>query len=253
MEEQSKQVDTEAASTEQFQSAAGHGASWFRLIIVAAAALAFDLWSKAWAFDSLDSDEIRTFIPGFVTFRRSLNEGALFGMGKGMSSIFILASFLAIGFVVYLFSSTSRRQPIMHFALAFILAGALGNLYDRVFCKVDRITIAPSESTTGWSGLMKIVEGPDTPEGQILVGEPPDGANAQLMPLDNISEMEKFGVVRDFIKFEPQIKGRDLWPWVFNIADSLLVVGVGVLVVGFWRSPVPHSSAASQAESTASS
>lgn len=253
MEQPSKQAESSEAVSNQFDTAVRHAGSWLRLIIVAAAALAFDLWTKAWAFQSLESDEVHTFIPSLITFRRSLNEGALFGMGKGMSSVFILASFLAIGFVVYLFASTSRRQWIMHIALAFILAGALGNLYDRAFVVVDRITIAPSESTTGWTGLMKVVEENDTPEGQILVGEPPDGANARLMPLDDIDQRERIGVVRDFIKFEPQVKGRDVWPWVFNIADSLLVVGVGILVIGFWRSPVPHASASRKAESAASS
>ena len=26
----------------------------------------------------------------------------------------------------------------------------------------------------------------------------------------------------------------DIWPWVFNVADVLLVVGVGLLLLNFW-------------------
>jgi lipoprotein signal peptidase len=41
-------------------------------------------------------------------------------------------------------------------------------------------------------------------------------------------------VVRDFIKFKPRIAGRDVWPWVFNVADVALSVGVGILLIHFW-------------------
>jgi len=38
--------------------------------------------------------------------------------------------------------------------------------------------------------------------------------------------------VRDFIKISQKwFGGRDLWPWVFNVADMLLVGGVAVLAV----------------------
>ena len=51
--------------------------------------------------------------------------------------------------------------------------------------------------------------------------------------------VKQMGVVRDFIRMEPRIKlGRlefDIWPWVLNIADALLVFGVGLLMLNFWR------------------
>jgi lipoprotein signal peptidase len=38
------------------------------------------------------------------------------------------------------------------------------------------------------------------------------------------------GFVRDFIKIPTHwLGGRELWPWVFNVADMLLVGGVAIL------------------------
>jgi lipoprotein signal peptidase len=57
---------------------------------------------------------------------------------------------------------------------------------------------------------------------------------------DQVVRRWQQGVVRDFIKMEPRIPlggGRHLevWPWVYNIADVLLVVGVAILLFNFWR------------------
>jgi hypothetical protein len=53
-------------------------------------------------------------------------------------------------------------------------------------------------------------------------------------------------VVRDFIKIEARIGERTLWPWVFNIADALLVAGVSILLLNFWfdRGRPTHKDAA---------
>jgi lipoprotein signal peptidase len=60
------------------------------------------------------------------------------------------------------------------------------------------------------------------------------------------------GVVRDFIKMEPKITIGDrsfaIWPWVFNIADVLLVTGVGLLLLNFWRERKAEKKAMAQAK-----
>ena len=50
-------------------------------------------------------------------------------------------------------------------------------------------------------------------------------------------------VVRDFIKFEVKIAGREIYPWIFNVADAMLVVGVGILLMNFWRERKHHEPA----------
>ncbi len=138
--------------------------------------LAADLWSKHWAFHVM-TDKRHILIEDCLSFQRSLNPGALFGMGQNWSPLFIGASLFAMVFVVYVFSRSTRHQRSFHVGLGCVLAGALGNLYDRLF---------------------------------------------------------NDGKVRDFIKIDLRIAGHDIWPWIFNIADVLLVIGVGLLMINIW-------------------
>lgn len=204
---------------------------------VAALVLALDLWSKRWAFAQLGSAETRTIIDGTLEFRRSLNAGAVFGSFSGRASLFVIASILALGFVLYLFTRSSRKQYGLHIALGLVLAGALGNLYDRTFIIADIVHVqarsGPPEMIIG-----SAIE--DNENQTVRVGDWPDGNHARTFRRSEVT-MKKQGVVRDFIKFVPKfpawvpkLAGRDIWPWVFNIADSALVCGVGVLLVSAW-------------------
>lgn len=195
-----------------------------------AVALAADLYSKHWAFRVLDSQELRTVVPGVLAFRRSLNSGALFGMGAGRGPVFILASIVALGFVVYLFWHSEARQRGLHLALGLILAGALGNLYDRVFMVADILTL-----TTPPGYVIGVIVPDCDPPPKVCLGSFPDGANPRAYGDDEIVARDHVGVVRDFIKLEPTLFGRQLWPWVFNMADAWLVAGVGILIIDFFR------------------
>jgi signal peptidase II len=63
----------------------------------------------------------------------SLNEGALFGIGQGLVAVFATLSILAAFWIVYwLFFRGAARDGWLTFALACIMAGILGNLYDRL-------------------------------------------------------------------------------------------------------------------------
>ena len=70
------------------------------------------------------------FVPRRLHFRAMANQGAVFGIGQGQRAVFIAVSVLAIAFIFYLFS-TSGRQRFYQFVLGLLLAGVLGNLYDR--------------------------------------------------------------------------------------------------------------------------
>jgi len=203
-----------------------HACLWSMAIL----GLVADLWSKSWAFSTLDPAKPHPVIPGALEFQLSLNAGALFGMGAGRSSVFIIASMAALAFVLYLFAGTSRRHWGVHVALGFILAGALGNLYDRAVQRFDCVRFDGGKA--------------------LLIGElvaEPDAATVAIRPWDapervirhpraeGVAEVRRVGVVRDFIHFVPKIGGRALWPWVFNVADVLLVAGVGMLLIAYWR------------------
>lgn len=192
---------------------------------VAAAGLAVDLWSKQWAFHTLRQGGRWIIIPHMLEFQTMLNPGALFGIGSGQTTLFLLASLLALGLVLWMFARSPARRWGLHLALAGILAGALGNMYDRVFV---RLVERPVASARGPIYLQQFEE-----NGRIIAREyPPDiDGIRQVLP----QRREEAGFVRDFIKIPTSFLRRELWPWVFNVADVLLVVGVGFLAVHLWR------------------
>ncbi len=218
----------EQPTEEQFRSAFSDPIAHVRLWVVAVAALALDLWSKSWAFANLGPYDVREVVPKVFEFRRSVNPGALFGMGKGLVPLFIVASFAALGFVLYLFATSSYRQKWLHLSLSLVLAGSLGNLYDRSFIIVDKVVL-----TDGSDRVCRIVEN-DPEKPYIMIGHAPDGADRIMLDRAEIASMSSVGVVRDFMKIVPKIGKRDIWPWVFNVADSALVVGVGMLMLNLW-------------------
>lgn len=105
--------------------------------------LTSDLWTKSKAFAQLGYPgghaawygPIRCLWGEFsVDFTTNFNEGALFGIGQGQTWLFALLSFFAIGFVIYwLFVRAEAKSWYQTATLALIMAGTLGNLYDRLY------------------------------------------------------------------------------------------------------------------------
>lgn len=211
--------------------------------------LAIDLWSKSWAFRNLGPDDVREHVFGLFTLRRSLNAGALFGLGQGYVLVFIAASVAALGFVLYMFACSSRRQHSLHVGLAFILAGALGNLHDRITIQAQLVDL----KTEGTRFVKEVVGDPNADPVLLRdwgTDQPPDA-----IPRSEIASIVTMGVVRDFIKFEPRLFGYQVWPWVFNIADLVLSLGVAILLIHFWtgrsRAPAAAPAAAEMSEDPA--
>lgn len=74
------------------------------------------------------------FLDGWVGFSlyTSFNEGALWGLGQGYTWLFALLSLAAaVGIVYWLFLHRAAVSLWLTVSLAFIMAGTLGNLYDR--------------------------------------------------------------------------------------------------------------------------
>jgi lipoprotein signal peptidase len=229
------------STPEQASSARWHWPSHVRLWLFAALGLAADLYTKHLAFTrlSLDSnDPSGVIIKNVMSFRRSLNPGALFGLGKGLVPIFICASVLALLFVLYLFVHSARSRRSLHIALGLVLAGALGNLFDRTFVMADVVKVQALSGQTSYHAGTIIDE---TPYAITIVEgllSPPVAGHAPY-PEDTVSKklvvaQRRQGVVRDFIRMEPVVAGYRIWPWVFNLADAWLVIGVGLLLLNFW-------------------
>ncbi|MFN0054327.1 MAG: signal peptidase II [Planctomycetales bacterium] len=123
--------------------------------LVAGGGLAWDLISKAWVFSELgypqrSSDWSREwpFLWGHVSIQLTtwFNQGALFGIGQGLSWLFAALSIVAaVGIVYWLFVKGEARSVWLTVTLGLIVAGALGNLYDRLYLHgcVDPVSGAP--------------------------------------------------------------------------------------------------------------
>ncbi len=146
---------------------------------IAGTGLALDLWSKsavhAWLKDK--PNQTYSIIDGFLRFIIRENSGAAFSFAQGKSTMLMVIAMAAFIAVLCYFLFGGIRQRILQVAMAFFLAGIVGNLFDRIFNE---------------------------------------------------------GCVRDFIDV---YIGRYHWP-TFNVADSLLCTGVGLLILTqFFFSP----------------
>jgi len=113
-------------------------------------------------------------IDGFWDWRLSMNPGSAFGLfgsfGASFTRVFLsLIGIAAVVGMVYMLKKSRSDQRVLHWALALVAGGAVGNLIDRIY----------------------------------------------------------FSVVTDFVLWK--YNGHE-WP-VFNIADVVLVVGVGLMFI----------------------
>jgi signal peptidase II len=107
--------------------------TWFFLPAVVGCGL--DLLTKHLVFASptLFHGSEWWLIPGHIGIQKSLNEGALFGMGQGKVWIFAAISCLAaVAIVVWVVRYRAGEDRWLAITLGCILGGILGNLYDRI-------------------------------------------------------------------------------------------------------------------------
>lgn len=109
-----------------------------------------DLTVKSWAFrhvagepvvldrrhpgdpSAIPYHEPIIIVPNGLALRLTTNTGAVFGIGQGRQWFFALVSIVATVLIVFIFVRSPNHAIWFHTALALILAGALGNLYDRL-------------------------------------------------------------------------------------------------------------------------
>jgi signal peptidase II len=96
-----------------------------------------DLSSKSYVFSTwgFPNGQSQPFLDSWVMFRfhTSFNRGALWGIGQNLTWLFASLSFLAVCVILYwLFFRGAARSWMLTLCLALIMAGTLGNLYDRL-------------------------------------------------------------------------------------------------------------------------
>lgn len=167
--------------------------SHLRLWLVVGVGLALDLASKylAWHFlgepPAEGPGQPHPIIPGLLNLITSRNPGIVFGFDFGESLALgpaagrvatVLLTVATTGLIFYIFAASRPRQRWLHAWCGLILAGALGNLYDRLL----------------------------------------------------------FGCVRDFLQITAHVQAGGMvldWPYIFNVADVYLVVGVIAVAAGY--------------------
>ncbi len=101
--------------------------------------LVVDLGTKAWFVDLLGMDpgangpfgEI-DLIPGFFALQGTYNPGVTFGLASGQTEFILLLTGVATVALLAWLLLTPRPSRILHTALGLIIAGAVGNLWDRI-------------------------------------------------------------------------------------------------------------------------
>ena len=114
----------------------GKDKRWLMLLI-AVAVIALDRWSKMWIVAHIATGHAIVVIPKVFRLTHVLNTGAAFSMFEGANSPLLVRNLL-IGFsvaavmvVLALLWRLGRTVTLTSVALALILGGAIGNLYDR--------------------------------------------------------------------------------------------------------------------------
>jgi signal peptidase II len=201
--------------------------AWLILLTGSIGGVIVDLWTKAYAFahvagdpvvirrgDVLSADHLGLLIPQHepmgvldrvLEFTLVLNPGAVFGIGAGQRWFFVVFTIIAVVIALVLFVRWTRPGDwLAHAGFGLIIAGGIGNLYDRLV----------------------------------------------------------FACVRDFIHPLPGVRlpfglhwpgGNDeLWPYVSNVADAFLIVGIVALMIHAWRMPNETQDDTENAEESAS-
>ena len=158
---------------------------------VAAVGVVLDLWTKSAAVDKLRDAPPYRFISGWLHFTYTENHGAVFGIAQGARTICLVVSIGAILFLGFLFL-TSGRARVYQLILGLLLGGVIGNMYDRVHYGYVRDMI---HGLPGWTWPDWLVD--FFPR----AWQPPPGGRVEV------------------------------FPWIFNLADTYLCVGVAAMLM----------------------
>jgi signal peptidase II len=101
--------------------------------LIAFVGCAADLATKAWMFSRFPRGWIYWLWEGHAGIQTTLNTGALFGIGQGLVWLFAWMSvFAAVALPLWLFWFRAAHDRWLTVALGCVMAGVLGNLYDRL-------------------------------------------------------------------------------------------------------------------------
>ncbi len=151
-------------------------AAWRVFALTGLLVLVADLASKTFAFEHVGDQPVVltrqnaalpgtipyhepiTVVPYILSLRLVTNTGAVFGWGSGGQTIFIVVTLIAVGVIVGLFCRSRPTDRLLHITLGLILAGALGNLYDRVRFNAVRDLLWLLPDTELWPWVFNVAD-----------------------------------------------------------------------------------------------
>jgi signal peptidase II len=108
--------------------------AWWRIhaweVMVVLGLLLLDRATKVLAQRFLEQGAISVF--PFFQLNYVQNTGAAFGMMQGGNGLLIGVMLAIIGYLAYSWKDLCSQGKLVHWGCLLILAGALGNLYDRI-------------------------------------------------------------------------------------------------------------------------
>jgi len=108
------------------------GGRTLKYFFTALSILLLDQLTKLMVVHSMRLYESIPVIDGFFYITSHRNRGAAFGILQNKQWLFIIITFIVIGFVIYYLWQLKNEQPLMSFSFSWILGGAIGNLVDRL-------------------------------------------------------------------------------------------------------------------------
>lgn len=100
-------------------------------ILIIILGLILDRVSKIYAINNFIENPISGKILNFTYLE---NRGAAFGILQNNRFFFLILTISIVGFLIYYFiKNYKKNNKFLNIAIAFIIAGALGNFYDRLF------------------------------------------------------------------------------------------------------------------------
>jgi len=93
-----------------------------------------DLITKKWALAALADGHRGEMLGGLIPLQLAFNKGAAFGISIGDDSrwFFVPVTIIALVLLGVLLKQATERDYLRMSAIAFVMTGAVGNLYDRV-------------------------------------------------------------------------------------------------------------------------
>ncbi len=102
-------------------------------LVLAGLILLIDQVTKIWSARALSVRPL-VLIPGVLELTYLENRGAVWGLMQGWQIVFLVASFLFLGVLIWFYAKKRTEMTVLtRIILALLFSGAAGNMIDRVF------------------------------------------------------------------------------------------------------------------------